>query len=159
MLVIIIVFISLLSAVHWFNSRKRRLINYKLAAKNAEIQLQREEIIRQNENLSRRNMQLPELNHEKDTLMSIVAHDLKSPLNRISCLTDLLVMEVIDSQEQMTYIGMFKNATRAGLDLIKDLLDVNMLEENVLPEYSIVNLDEFLEDKMQSLRHAAAQKN
>ncbi|MDV3310062.1 MAG: tetratricopeptide repeat-containing sensor histidine kinase [Cyclobacteriaceae bacterium] len=159
MLVIIIVFISLLSAVHWFNSRKRRLINYKLAAKNAEIQLQREEIIRQNENLSRRNMQLSELNHEKDTLMSIVAHDLKSPLNRISGLTDLLEMEGIDPQEQRTYIGMIKNATRAGLDLIKDLLDVNMLEENVLPEYSIVKLDEFLEDKMQSLRHAAAQKN
>src|SRR5690606_1768111 len=89
----------------------------------------------------------------------IVAHDLKSPLNRISGLTDLLEMEGIDPQEQRTYIGMIKNATRAGLDLIKDRLDVNMLEENGLPEYSIVKLDEFLEDKVQSLRHAAAQKN
>jgi len=159
MLVIIIVFISVLYGVHWFNSRKRRLINYKLAAKNAEIQLQREEIIRQNENLSRRNMQLSELNHEKDTLMSIVAHDLKSPLNRISGLTDLLEMEGIDPDEQKTYIAMIKSATRAGLDLIKDLLDVNMLEENVLPEYSFVKLDEFLNEKMESLRHAAAQKN
>lgn len=158
MLVIIIVFISLLSAVHWFNSRKRRMINYKLAAKNAEIQLQREEIIRQNESLSRRNLQLSELNHEKDTLMSIVAHDLKSPLNRISGLTDLLEMEGFDPQEQKTYIGMIKNATRAGLDLIKDLLDVNMLEENVLPEYSTVTLSELLEEKMESLRPAAAQK-
>jgi signal transduction histidine kinase len=139
MLVIIIVFISVLYGVHWFNSRKRRLINYKLAAKNAEIQLQREEIIRQNESLSRRNLQLSELNHEKDTLMSIV--------------------EGIDPQEQKTYIAMIKSATRAGLDLIKDLLDVNMLEENVLPEYSFVKLDEFLNEKMESLRHAAAQKN
>src|SRR5690606_22911251 len=70
MLVIIIFFVSILSAVHWFNSRKRRDINYKLASKNAEIQMQREEIIRQNENLSRRNAQLSDLNLEKDTLMS-----------------------------------------------------------------------------------------
>jgi signal transduction histidine kinase len=158
MLVVVIVFISVLYAVHWFNSRKRKLISYKLAAKNAEIQLQREEIIRQNESLSRRNLQLSELNHEKDTLMSIVAHDLKSPLNRISGLADLLEMDGVDPQEQKTYIGMIKNATRAGLDLIKDLLDVNMLEENVLPEYSFVKLNEFLEEKMESLRHAAAQK-
>lgn len=158
MLVIVIAFVSVLSAILWFNGRKRRMINYKLAAKNAEIQLQREEIIRQNESLSRRNMQLSELNHEKDTLMSIVAHDLKSPLNRISGLTDLMQMEGTDPEEQKTYVEMIRSATRAGLDLIKDLLDVNMLEENVLPEYSGVKLKEFLDEKMESLRHAAAQK-
>lgn len=158
MLVIIIVFISILSAIHWLNSRKRRDINYKLAGKNAEIQMQRAEIIRQNENLSRRNAQLSDLNHEKDTLMSIVAHDLKSPLNRIRGLTDLLEMDGTDPQEQKTYVEMIKNATQAGLDLIKDLLDVNMLEENVLPEYSSVDLESFLSDKMESLSHAAEQK-
>lgn len=158
MLVIIIVFVSILSAVHWFNSRKRRDINYKLAGKNAEIQMQREEIIRQNESLSRRNAQLSDLNHEKDMLMSIVAHDLKSPLNRIKGLTDLLEIDGMDPEEKKTYTDMIKSATQAGLDLIKDLLDVNMLEENVLPEYSSVDLRHFLGDKMASLSHAAEQK-
>src|SRR5690606_16530227 len=45
-----------------------------------------------------------------------------------------------------------------GLDLIKDLLDVNMLEENVLPEYSSIDLKQFLGEKMESLSHAAEQK-
>ena len=158
MLVIIIFFVSILSAVHWFNSRKRRDINYKLASKNAEIQMQREEIIRQNENLSRRNAQLSDLNLEKDTLMSIVAHDLKSPLNRIKGLTDLLEIDGMDPEEQKTYTELIKSATQAGLDLIKDLLDVNMLEETVTPEYSIVDLKQFLDEKMASLSHAAEQK-
>lgn len=157
-LIIIIVFISILLAVHWFNGRKRRDINYKLAGKNAEIQMQREEIIRQNESLSRRNAQLSDLNLEKDTLMSIVAHDLKSPLNRIKGLTDLLEIDGMELEEQKAYTEMIKSATQAGLDLIKDLLDVNMLEENVLPEYSSVNLKKFLGEKMVSLSHAAEQK-
>lgn len=158
MLVIIIVFVSILSGIHWLNSRKRRDINYKLAGKNAEIQMQREEIIRQNESLSRRNAQLSDLNHEKDTLMSIVAHDLKSPLNRIKGLTDLLEIEGTDPEERKAYLEMIKGATQAGLDLIKDLLDVNMLEENVLPEYSSIDLKQFLGEKMESLSHAAEQK-
>jgi signal transduction histidine kinase len=158
MLVIIIVFISILSGIHWFNSRKRRDINYKLAGKNAEIQMQREEIVRQNEKLSRRNAELSELNHEKDTLMSIVAHDLKAPINRIKGLTDLLEMEGFDPQEQRTYIQMIRDATQAGLDLIKDLLDVNMLEENVLPEYSSIDMKNFLTSKLESFTQVAEQK-
>lgn len=158
MLVIIIVFISVLTGIHWFNSRKRRDINYKLASKNAEVQTQREEIIRQNDNLSRRNAQLSDLNHEKDMLMNIVAHDLKSPLNRIKGLADLLEIEGLSAEEKKTYVEMIRNATQAGLDLIKDLLDVNMLEENVLPEYTEIALDRFLREKMEPLNHAAGQK-
>jgi signal transduction histidine kinase len=158
MLVIIIVFISVLAAVHWFNGRKRKAINEKLALQNAEIKKQREEIVRQNRKLSRRNMELSELNHEKDTLMSIVAHDLKSPINRIKGLTDLLELEEENPAEQKTYLQLIKNATQAGLDLIKDLLDVNMLEENVLPKYAKVDLNTFLTEKLESFQQAANQK-
>ncbi len=82
-LITIIVFVSLLGFVQWRSSKKRSEINEKLAQQNQFIQNQRLEIVEQNEKLSRRNQQLSDINHEKDTLMGIVAHDLKSPLNRI----------------------------------------------------------------------------
>ncbi len=106
------------------------------AQQNQFIQNQRAEIVDQNEKLSRRNQQLSDINHEKDTLMGIVAHDLKSPLNRIKGIADLMEFEGGLTKEQQSYVQMTKDATQAGLDLIKDLLDVHMLEENVMPNYT-----------------------
>lgn len=159
MLVIIILFISVLAGVHWWNSRKRKEINEKLGQQNEEIKAQRTEIVRQNEKLSRRNHELSDLNHEKDTLMSIVAHDLKAPLNRIKGLTDIMGFEEHNSNgEQKTYIRLIQDSTRAGLDLIKDLLDVNMLEENVQPKLSTFDISNFLLEKMESFKPAAEAK-
>lgn len=159
MLVIIIVFISILTTVHWRNSIKRKVVNHKLALQNSEIQKQREEIVRQNEKLSRRNIELSELNHEKDTLMSIVAHDLKSPLNSIKGLIYLMESGGLNDPEQKRYLEMVKIATQGGLDLIKDLLDVNMLEENVQPRFSVFDLSTFMLDKVEAFRLTAGSKN
>jgi signal transduction histidine kinase len=126
-------------------------------AQNAEIEKQREEIVKQNEKLSKRNQQLHDLNHEKDTLMSIVAHDLKSPLNRIKGITDIMELEGV-SDDQKIYIKMTKDATQSGLDLITDLLDVHMLEENVDPNYTTFDISKFLLEKTQHFMQAAEAK-
>lgn len=158
-LIIIIVFVSVLSFIQWRNSKKRREINEKLAQQNQFIQNQRLEIIDQNEKLSRRNQQLSEINHEKDTLMGIVAHDLKSPLNRIKGIADLMEIEGGLTENQLGYVRMTKDATQAGLDLIKDLLDVHMLEENVQPNYTSFDISAFLLEKTNAFIPAAEAKN
>jgi signal transduction histidine kinase len=157
-LIVIIAFISILGLLQWINGKKRRVINEKLTRQNIEIQLQREEIIRQNEKFSKRNQQLSELNHEKDTLMSIVAHDLKSPLNRIEGITYLMEIDKKLSKELRDYISMVKDATRSGLDLITDLLDVHMLEENVEPNYSTFDISKFLLEKTEAFLPGAGVK-
>jgi signal transduction histidine kinase len=157
-LIAIIGFITILGFLIWRNGVKRREANEKLVGQNAEIQKQREEIVKQNEKLSKRNQQLSDINHEKDTLMSIVAHDLKSPLNRIKGITDIMELEGV-SDDQRVYIKMTKDATQAGLDLITDLLDVHMLEENVEPNYTTFDLSKFLLEKMQHFMPAAEAKN
>ncbi len=157
-LIVIIGFVSVLGLLQWINGKKRRAINEKLVRQNLEIQQQREEIVRQNENLSRRNQELSDLNHEKDTLMSIVAHDLKSPLNRIDGITYLMGMEGDMNQSQQEYVGMIKDATQSGLDLITDLLDVHALEENVVPNYSSFDISKFLFEKTQTFHSRAEAK-
>ena len=158
-LIVIIGFISILGLLLWINGKRRRDINEKLVEQNEEIQKQREEIIRQNEKLSKRNQQLSDLNHEKDTLMSIVAHDLKSPLNRIDGIAYLMGMDGKLDRQLQDYVDMVKNATRNGLDLITDLLDVHMLEENVEPNYSSFDISRFLLEKTEDLSPSAESKN
>ncbi|HTJ49147.1 MAG TPA: HAMP domain-containing sensor histidine kinase, partial [Cyclobacteriaceae bacterium] len=157
-LIALVGLISVVGFIQWLNSKKRREINQKLTQKNVEIQKQREEIVRQNDKLSKRNQQLSEINYEKDTLMSIVAHDLKSPLNRIKGLTELMELEGGLKDAQLAYLRMSKDATRAGLDLITDLLDVHMLEENTLPNYSSFDISVFLLEKIKEFTPAAEAK-
>jgi signal transduction histidine kinase len=157
-LIALVGLISVVGFIQWLNSKKRREINQKLTQKNVEIQKQREEIVRQNDKLSKRNQQLSEINYEKDTLMSIVAHDLKSPLNRIKGLTELMELEGGMKDTQLAYLRMSKDATRAGLDLITDLLDVHMLEENTLPNYSSFDISVFLLEKIKEFAPAAEAK-
>jgi signal transduction histidine kinase len=155
---VIVAFVSLLMFLLWLNVKKRRAINEKLILQNQEIQQQREEIVRQNDKLSRRNQQLSDLNHEKDTLMSIVAHDLKSPLNRIEGITYLMEVNEVMTPEVKNYVGMVKDATQSGLDLITDLLDVHMLEENVEPNYVNFDISNFLLAKTQTFQSRAEAK-
>jgi signal transduction histidine kinase len=157
-LIIVIAFVSLLGIIQWRNSKRRREVNERLEQQNQFIQNQRQEIIDQNETLSRRNVQLSDINHEKDTLMGIVAHDLKSPLNRIKSIADLMEFEGNLSPDQHNYVRMTKDATQAGLDLIKDLLDVHMLEENVIPNYTSFDMSKLLLDKMSAYGPAAEAK-
>ena len=157
-LIVIVTFITALFFVQFRNSKRKRQVNEKLEQQYEEIEKQRFEIIHQNEKLEKRNHDLSDLNHEKDTLMNIVAHDLKSPLNRIKGLTDLIEMESDLNPNQKKYLGLIRDSTRSGLDLIIDLLDVNSLEVNREPSYSLFDLSTFLQDRVNSFRHYAAVK-
>lgn len=157
-LIIITGFVTALFLMQWRNSKKRQNANVKLASQNEKIERQRLEISQQNEKLEKRNLELSELNHEKDTLMNIVAHDLKSPLNRIKGLSDLIEIEGELNANQKKYLGLIKDSTRAGLDLITDLLDVNALEVNREPEFSVFNLNTFLTERTNAFLPGASAK-
>jgi signal transduction histidine kinase len=152
-------FVTILFFVQRKNMRRRREANEKLALQNIEIAKQDEEIKKQNENLTKQNHLLSDLNHEKDTLMNIVAHDLKSPLNRIRGLVDLIEMNSQNfSEDQKKYLGLVKESTRGGIDLITDLLDVNSLEVHREPNYVIFDLNAFIAERVNVFRQHALGK-
>lgn len=158
-LIIIVALTTALIILLWYNNKKRREVANRLLQQKQKIEKQREEILYQNEQLARHVEELERLNHEKDTLMNIVAHDLKSPLNRIKGLTDLILMEGPLNDNQKKYIELIRNATRGGLDLITDLLDVNALDVNREPVLQSVNLAELLRDRTSVFQQAAEAKN
>ena len=158
-LLILAILISVFAFVFWLFSRKRKRDNFKLEIQNQEINRQREEIDKQNAELSKANSKLSELNHEKNMLISIVAHDLKSPINRIYALSRLLEMEGGLTEVQQNYVQLIKETTNSGLDLITGLLDVSALEESKLkPTIEKVDLASLFNTKIEILKATASAK-
>jgi signal transduction histidine kinase len=124
----------------------KRNINRKLQATN-------DLVIRQNERLS-------ELNYEKNSLISIVSHDLSTPFASIGMWHQLLQDEgnlTIDQKKAIDRIG---QATRYGEKLIHRILDVEKAETNQRKVH-LENLDlrAFAEGVLDDFAPAAGKKN
>lgn len=76
------------------------------------------------------NKKLTALNEEKNTLMGVVAHDLRSPLNNIKGLMSLVKMENSNlSPEQTHYFHLVDDTMERMRDMIDRVLDVSVVED------------------------------
>ncbi|UXX78226.1 tetratricopeptide repeat-containing sensor histidine kinase [Reichenbachiella carrageenanivorans] len=76
------------------------------------------------------NKKLTALNEEKNTLMGVVAHDLRSPLNNIKGLMSLVKMENTNlSPEQSHYFHLLDDTMERMRDMIDRVLDVSVVED------------------------------
>jgi signal transduction histidine kinase len=119
----------------------------KLRASYDRIRDQNQEIETQNMALKRQNDHLEDLNREKDGLVGIVAHDLKAPLNKALALSELLRLQGSLNDDQLRSVGMMGKVASAGNDLIRDLLDLNTVEQpDVALQPEQVDLVELLQE-------------
>lgn len=154
-----VIFITLLAGLSWWGARRTRRISNKLALQNEHILMQRDEIQMQNEVLQANYRVLEALDEEKTTLMNIVAHDLKAPLNRILGLAHLLAIDGGVPQQREEYIRMLKHAAKGGLDLITDLLDVNEIEAARQPHVAHISVAALCHERLPHYELLAGQKN
>lgn len=141
----------------------------KVKQRTAKIEEQKEELTTQaehlkqiNKELNSKNKRLEELNREKNSLMRIVAHDLKSPLNNVYSLLQLIEEEgnANLSETQKEYLQLIYNVVESGNDLIQDLLDINSIEEfQTKMDYSDINIEEFFGQLTRVHKKNAAQKD
>ncbi|MBK6263514.1 tetratricopeptide repeat-containing sensor histidine kinase [Marivirga sp. S37H4] len=109
--------------LYWYYRMQKRL-GRNLTIKNLKISNQKDEIVRKNKELNI-------LNIEKNNLISIVAHDLKSPLNNIKGL--ISIVSSISQEEKATeYIEMIKLSTTRLTDMIDKILDIEAIESRKL---------------------------
>jgi signal transduction histidine kinase len=109
-----------------------------LQAKNIEIQNQNEEILSQWEllehhkaELENKVLELDHLNKEKIKLISMVSHDLRSPLNQIKGLSHLIKMDKQAlTPEQDKYLDLILSCTERLTEMICRILDINAVESN-----------------------------
>jgi signal transduction histidine kinase len=121
---------------------------------NRQLQATNEQIIRQNERLS-------ELNYEKNSLISIVSHDLSTPFASIGMWQQLLLNErdnLTDGQRKA--LERIAQATQYGEKLIRHILDVEKAQTNQ-HKVRLENMDLriFAETQLDNFMPVAASKN
>lgn len=156
---VVATFAIVLAIFAFYIGYKRRMNNLKLSDQNHRIIEHQKEIDEQNEILQKSNKQLSDINNEKDTLMSIVAHDLKAPLNRITGLVSLIEMDGPLNTAQKDYIHKVKEVAQSSSGLIADLLDVNAIEtEKNIPILKAFSLAELVSERVEFFKLIAAAK-
>ncbi len=84
--------------------------------------------------LARKNAELSMLNEEKNRLLGIAAHDLRSPIGVILTYSEFLeneAAEVLDS-EQRAFVSTIRATSQFMLGLLDDILDVSQIEAGQL---------------------------
>lgn len=121
---------------------------------NRKLQTTNDLVVRQNERLS-------ELNFEKNSLISIVSHDLSTPFASIGMWAQLLQVDVSNlTAEQKKAISRIEQATGYGEKLIRHILDVEKVQTNQ-HKLQLENLDLriFSETVLDNFQPAADKKN
>ncbi|MBD1210872.1 MAG: tetratricopeptide repeat-containing sensor histidine kinase [Ignavibacteria bacterium] len=104
--------------------------NTALATSNMELDIKNEHLYEANQRLEAANQRLEALNHEKDELLSIVAHDLKNPLTAIMMSSSTLVQAANLPLERIVAMGeRILQSSERMLNTITKLLSLNALEQ------------------------------
>lgn len=104
---------------------------------------------------------LTALNQEKNKILMIASHDLRSPLASIQMATQLLTSSRALSEAQKIQIfSTIERSTQRGLDLIQNLLDVHRIEAGYSePEWGQTEVTHLLQQVYVLYQQAAQRKD
>lgn len=117
-------FLGVLAVANWGKSQA----NKSLQAQRNEIKRQKQAIEEQKEELMAANESLKELNEEKDRLVGVVAHDLRSPLNQIKGLLGLMQLDSGNmNSDQLDYVDKAWASADRLTRMINQILDLKAI--------------------------------
>ena len=134
---------SFIGVVRYFMSpvkRENKRLEKQIEERTAVIKQSEQELLKKNQKIEEKNKELEnsntkliELNKEKNNLIGIVAHDLKSPLNHITGLINIIKLTGDNlSNEQNEYIQHILNSTARLNNMISHILDVEAIDSGKL---------------------------
>jgi PAS domain S-box-containing protein len=105
-------------------------INRELVENQERISEQSEELMVQSDELKRANEQLIELVYTRDKFFSIIAHDLKNPVNLLRGYSELLIDRYakINDEKKQNYIRLINGATIQLINLLENLLQWSRMQ-------------------------------
>ncbi len=82
-----------------------------------------------NKNIETLENRIDELEQEKQQLLKLVSHDVKSPFNKLFALSSLLQLTADNlTVEQLDYLNRMEWAIKEGLTVVRNLLDLRAIE-------------------------------
>ena len=98
--------------------------------------------------LRAQNEQLRESERVKSELVSIVSHEVRTPLASVLGFTSLLLQHDFDEDSQRRYLGIIDSQARRLAELVEDFLDVRRMEEGGLAlHYEELDISFLLEEQ------------
>lgn len=176
---IVMSILALLVGRLYLNKRKVNdklaLTNEEVLEQNMEIQAQNEEITQQRDQLEERstvvenqqielqkkNDELVVINQEKNALIAIVAHDLKSPINQIRGIINVAkTLEENVTDQMKEYFDVMEASSNRSVEMIDRILDINAIENRKLDvEIGGVDLHRVVDLAYQNATILAKEKN
>lgn len=139
---------------------KNEQLELLISERTKEITHQNQEIAAQKNELEKANIRLNQLNNEKNYYIGVVAHDLKSPLNQIKALLQLIQLESSEMPETtQQYLDMIGNSIEHQRTLISDILDLQAIENQKIdfhPEH--ISIGNFVHNILKGFDAAAKEK-
>jgi two-component system sensor histidine kinase/response regulator len=143
----VILLLIFLIIVFYIGIRAKNKKNQLLSIQKDEIDEKNKELQRLNEEIHAQKSQLEELNHTKDSMFSIISHDLRSPLGSVFMLMHMLDSEDGYSEQSASMVSELTNEVHHALFLLNNLMTwahINIHDLKAEPE--IVPLKALLND-------------
>ncbi len=106
-------------------------VNRAVFALFDELEEKNRELARAQEEAEEKKQKAEEANRAKTQFLYQISHDIRTPLNAITGMVDLLQHSDLTSEQQQ-YVRIFDQAAETLLDLVNDLLDLSRIEAGVL---------------------------
>ncbi len=104
------------------------------------------ELNARNQELVQNNEELKRIHDEKNGLIHVLAHDLKSPLNNNKGLIHLIKMPDNLNEQQRDYLEKLEKSNQQGVQLIEDLLQLYRLESQQNAEIKEINIQSYFDE-------------
>ncbi|GAL86212.1 hypothetical protein MYP_3441 [Sporocytophaga myxococcoides] len=144
----------------YFTNQRLAENNEEFKAANDHLLEQNALILSQNEEIQFKNNRLEEINQEKNGLINIVSHDLKSPFQQIQGMAQVIEMIAPLEGDQKVFIDNIKAVSKKGLNLVKEILDISAIEQQKInKQEEIIDLQKFLEIELKICQTVAEKKN
>ncbi|HRY32991.1 MAG TPA: ATP-binding protein [Bacteroidales bacterium] len=119
-------------------------------------------VSRRTEMLEQSQKQLMESNAAKDSFISIIAHDLRSPFNSLLGFLDILITDYgnFSDKERLAMLGKLRELAGRTFKLLENLLTWARAERNLLPfEPQVLNISELIDEVLVLLEPIALEKD
>ncbi|AHM61320.1 GAF sensor signal transduction histidine kinase [Flammeovirgaceae bacterium 311] len=136
-----------------------RYQNLKLAKSLQTVSLQKKRIQSLLQERVKLTEELAKTSHTKDQMLSIVAHDLRSPLHTLQNLLMLMSAKKAPLQDAEKYTTALGKSVKNAINLLENLLEWGRIQlEGQEPEKQQVNLHAIVEQQLSVLQNAAEEK-
>ncbi|GAA0891063.1 hypothetical protein GCM10009122_07420 [Fulvivirga kasyanovii] len=126
--------------------------NKTISQMHAEVEKQKDEILKKNK-------ELINLNNEKNNLIGIVAHDLKSPLNQIKGFTTIIKLTANLDDDTLKYLESIEVSANRLNEMIGKILDIEAIESRKLNiRLEETDLSQVLQECVSRYKITAAEK-